>query len=93
MSIYWAKTNRRAYGFYDIRPSLVVYPIHNIDPRIVVEHELIHVRITRQSTIGLLAQLLLWLVDMAEHNDRSDAMARLDSIFAEIIVPFSLQVH
>jgi hypothetical protein len=80
------------FGFYDAGWHIAVLPKLTVRPSVVVDHEVTHVNITRQSGIGLLERLSLFLRWVGEQAG-SDALIRLATVALEVLRSAGTPVH
>jgi hypothetical protein len=81
-----------SFGFYDSAYQIAVLPQEEVAPHVVVDHEITHVHILRNSSIGLLEQILVWLEWTAHLNGRSDVVTNVDAL-TNVILAATEFVH
>lgn len=59
------------FGFYDSAYQIALVPQDELEPAVVVDHEITHVYLVQRSSMGLLERILLWL-EWSAHEQGGD---------------------
>lgn len=96
-SLYAAADLKRGtaayYGYYDQHNQIVVSPSLHLPPHVVVEHEITHVNITNNSTLGLFEQVVLFAQNLAYGRATREAAERLWNGYGAVVQQRCELVH
>jgi hypothetical protein len=80
------------FGFYDTAYQIVLLPQEAVAPHVVVDHEITHVNLVQNSSIGALERMLVWLEWTAQLNDNAETLATVQAL-SRVILSATEVVH
>jgi hypothetical protein len=86
-SVAWHASVRAqaAFGFYDSAYQIVLLSGHDVDPHVVVDHEMAHVNLVINSSLGLLERIFVFLAWKARESANLEALEAAESLLSVII--------
>jgi hypothetical protein len=83
---------KACFGFYDSLYQIALLPHNDVDPHDVIEHEMTHVNIVKNSSLGLLERVLVFLNWKARAERKSGAEEATKSLL-DVVMAATEVVH